>query len=122
MTLDIWIPAILTCFFFGLIIATGIGFSYLWLIWLGRQASKCPECGRSGAGERTTAEILEQHTYTEREGGIWNTREWRSQNRRPVQIIETTYEDHYTCRHCGHKWVKVATEKTRSDDPPAAEG
>jgi DNA-directed RNA polymerase subunit RPC12/RpoP len=27
-----------------------------------------------------------------------------------VRVTDTTYEDHYRCRRCGHRWLKTGQE------------
>ena len=62
---DIVYPTLLVCGFFGIILLVGIGFTYLWLLWLNAAALKCPECGRRGAGELEESEVITRRSYTE---------------------------------------------------------
>ncbi len=51
-------PILSICGLFGIILALGIGFAYLWLLYLGKKASKCPECERKGAGKLLESEVI----------------------------------------------------------------
>jgi len=106
-------PVLLLCGLFGIIILVGIGFSYLWLVWLGKEATKCPKCGERGAGELVESKVIHSRVYTE-----WKdtprvfSRDPR--RRRPIQVTEKTYEDHFKCKYCGHQWTTTARGKERS--------
>ena len=41
-----FLPLLLVCGLFALILAVGIGCSYVWLVWLGKEATRCPKCGK----------------------------------------------------------------------------
>ncbi len=105
-------PVLSICGLFGVILALGIGFFYLWLLYLGKKASKCPECDRKGAGELLESEVIHSKVYTE----------WRdasgfrkgSGERQQIQVTEKMYEDHFKCEHCGHEWTTTAQEIERA--------
>jgi len=110
---DALFPSSVVCGLLGIILLVGIGFSYLWLVWLGKEATKCPECGRRGAGELVKSEVIHSRVYTE-----WkDTRSIfarDSSRRQLIQVTEKTYEDHFECQSCGHQWTKTAQEKKRT--------
>jgi ribosomal protein L37AE/L43A len=101
---DILVPSSVICGLFGVMLVVGIGFSYLWLVRLNKEATKCPECGKRGAGELVESKVIDSKAH-------W---EWRRhisifrQDVRRVQVTEETYEDHYECQYCGHQWTKTA--------------
>ena len=105
-------PVLLICGLFGIIFLVGIGFSYLWLVWLGKEATRCPECGRRGAGELVESQVINSKVHTE-----WrNTRSIFRRNstgRELIRMTESTYEDHFECQYCGHQWTKTAQERKR---------
>lgn len=107
---DILFPTLLVCGFFGIIILVGIGFTYLWLLWLNAEATKCPECSRRGAGELVESQVLNSRSYTEW-GDPRNLLSRTVSRRQQVRVTEKTIEDHFECKHCGHQWTKVAQEK-----------
>jgi hypothetical protein len=94
----IFYPTFLVCFLFGIILATGIGFSYLWLVMFDKQARKCPDCHKLGGGDITASELIASKQYMD------------FKRQPPVQVTEKTYEDHYQCQHCGHTWTKIGQE------------
>ncbi len=116
---DVFFPLMLVCGFFGIIILVGIVFSYLWLRWLNAQMTKCPECGRKGAGELVNTDVINAKSYT-----VWkdarNVLGWDASRRRRVRVTENTYEDSFRCQFCGHQWVMTAQEKKES--PVGASG
>ena len=105
-------PVLLLCGLFGVIILVGIGFSYLWLVWLGKEATKCPECDERGAGELVESKVIHSRVYTEWKDTSMFSRDPR--RRQPIQVTEKTYEDHFKCKYCGHKWTTTAQERKRS--------
>ncbi len=95
-------PSAIICLLFSVIILVGIGFSYLWLKILDKQARKCPNCQRKGAGNVTESEVIASNHYMD-------------YKRQPARrVAEKTYQDHYECEYCGHTWTKTATETTRT--------
>ena len=58
-------PVLLACGLFSIILVVGIGFSYLWLVWVGKEATKCPDCGERGAGELVESEMIYLKVHTE---------------------------------------------------------
>ena len=101
---DVLCPSLMICGLFGVILLVGIGSSYLWLVWSGKEATKCPECGKRGAGELVESKVIHSKAHTE-----WKTRSSLfRQDVRPVRVIEETHEDHYECQYCGHRWTKTA--------------
>jgi transcription elongation factor Elf1 len=106
-------PVLLLCGFFGIILLVGIGSTYLWLVWLDKEATKCPKCGKKGAGELVETKVLQSRVYTE-----WKdtprifSRDPR--RRQPIQVTEKTYEDHFKCKYCGHQWTTTSQERKRS--------
>lgn len=106
-------PVLLLCGLFGIILLVGIGFSYLWLVWLDKEATKCPKCGERGGGELVESEVIHSRVYTEwRDTPRMFSRDPR--RRQPIQVTEKTYEDHFKCKYCGHQWTKTAQERKRS--------
>jgi transcription elongation factor Elf1 len=108
--LDVLYPFLMMCGFSGLMLLVGIGSSYLWLVWWGKEATKCPECGKRGAGELVESKVTRSRVYTE-----WRDR-WGifgrdASKRQLIQVTEKTYEDHFKCEHCGYRWTKTAHEK-----------
>lgn len=101
---DIVFPSAIVCGLFGIILAVGVGFSYLWLVWLNKQATKCPECGKPGAGELVEGKLIDSRSHWERktQGNIFHRDE------SPVQVTKETYEDHFECQYCGHQWTRTA--------------
>jgi hypothetical protein len=100
--LAILYPSLLVCAFFGLILLVGIGFSYLWLRMLDRRMRKCPRCQKVGAGAVTESTVIASKNYMD------------FQRQPPARVAVKTYEDHYECQYCGHKWTKTAEETTRT--------
>ena len=103
---DILVPSLLVCGSLGIILLVGIGFSYLWLVWLGKETTKCPECGKRGAGELVESKVIDSKVHVE-----WQTPgtlDRDSGQRQPIQVTEETYEDHFECQYCGHRWTKTA--------------
>ena len=101
---DVLFPTLIVCGLFGLILLVGIGFSYLWLVWLNKQTAKCPECGKTRAGELIESKVISSRTHTEQKTvqGIFR------QKVSLVQVTEETYEDHFECQYCGHRWTRTA--------------
>ena len=101
---DILVPSLMICGLLGVMLVVGIGFSYLWLVWWNKQATKCPQCGKREAGEPGESKVIHSKAHVE-----WKTSSGLfRQDVRPVRVIEETYEDHYECRYCGHRWTKTA--------------
>ncbi|MGD1994972.1 MAG: hypothetical protein PVI59_17395 [Anaerolineae bacterium] len=110
--LDVLFPSLLICGLFGVILLVGIGFSYLGLVWLHKEMTKCPECSRRGAGELVEREVVASEVNTE-----WKDRRGifgRDRDRRQlVQVTEETYEEHFECQYCGHCWTRTTQETQR---------
>ncbi len=107
---DILFPSLIVCGLFGVILVVGIGCSYLGLVWLNRRATKCPECGRVGAGELVESQVVDTKVYTDWKGagGIFARGSgWR----KPARVVERTYEDRLECKYCGHQWVVTAQQR-----------
>lgn len=110
---DVLFPALVVCGSFGIIFLVGIVFSYLWLVWLDKEATKCPECGKRGAGELVESEMIHSRVSTEWRDthGIFG----RGASRRQlIQVTEETYEDHFECKYCGHQWTKTTQGRKRN--------
>ena len=101
---DILVPSLMICGLFGVMLVVGIGFSYLWLVRLNKEATKCPECGKRGAGELVESKVIDSKAHTERRTHSSIFR----QDARPVRVTEETCEDHYECQYCGRRWTKTA--------------
>jgi predicted RNA-binding Zn-ribbon protein involved in translation (DUF1610 family) len=101
---DILYPLVLTGGICGIVLLVSIGFAYLGLVWMNRRATKCPECGKVGAGELVESELINSMVRTEMRTHLGLFRRETS----PVQVTEETYEDHFECQHCGHRWTKIA--------------
>ncbi len=105
---EVLYPSLLICVSFGALLLVAVGSSYVWLVWLGKRATKCPECGKSGAGELVESTVTDLRARTE-----WRTRIGLfRQDVSPTQVLEETCEDHFKCCHCGHEWTKT-TQWTR---------
>jgi hypothetical protein len=120
---DVFFPSLIVCGISGLMLAVAIGCSYLWLVWLNKRETKCPECGRAGAGELVESKVIDSRSHLD-----WKKRSGPFQDTGPVRVTEETYEDHFECQYCGYRWTKT-TQWTRttperrgrsSDKNPAA--
>lgn len=101
-------PVLLMCGLLIVILLVGIGFSYLWLVWLGKQATKCPKCNKKGAGELVKSEVIHSNVRTEwKDMGLFRR---GSSQRQRIQVTEKTYEDHFKCEYCGYQWTTTAQE------------
>ena len=101
---DVVFPSLIMCGLFAIILVVGIGSSYFWLTWLNKRATKCPECGKTGAGELVESKLIESTSRLERK-----TRSGAFlQNAKSVRVTEETCEDHFECRYCGHRWIRTA--------------
>jgi hypothetical protein len=101
---DIFYPSLLICAPLLAVFLATVGVSYLWLRWVSNQATKCPECGKQGAGELIESKLLSSTTRTERRTRYGLFR----QEERPTQVKDETYEDHFRCQSCKHEWIKTA--------------
>lgn len=108
-------PLLLVCGAFAVMILVAIISTYFLLLWYNAQATKCPECGRKGGGEVVDSNVIDSKTYTQWKDARTMFR--RDPARRPVRVTEKTYEDHFVCKHCGHKWIKAAREETHGPRP-----
>lgn len=95
-------PALLICAFFGVIILVGVGFSYWGLIIFDKQMRRCPDCGKRGGGDVVASEVIASRNYMD------------FKRQTPVRVTVKTYEEHYECQHCGHKWTRTAQETVRN--------
>ena len=111
---DVMYPSLVICGLFGLIFLVGIGFSYLWLVWVGKEATKCPECGKRGAGELVESKEIRSRVYTEWKDTPQSIFRRDPNRRQLIQVTEKTYEDHFECEHCGCRWTKTAQERKRT--------
>jgi DNA-directed RNA polymerase subunit RPC12/RpoP len=100
---DVFFPSLIVCGIFGIMLAVAIGCSYLWLMWLNKRATKCPECGKTEAGELVEDKLIESKSHLE-----WKTHGSASRDPSPLRVTEETYEEHFECRYCGHRWVQTA--------------
>lgn len=116
---EVLFPSLVVCGFLGTILVVGIGASYLWLVWLNKQTTTCPKCGKKGAGRLVESKVIDAKTHLEGAAGLPSDEEWRThtsglhQDAKAVRIIEETYEDHFECQHCGYRWTREA-QWTRS--------
>ena len=101
---------------FGIMILVGIVSSYLFLVWLGKEMTKCPECGKRGAGELVESKVINSRVYTEWKQARSLFNRGPSQ-RQPIQMTKETYEDHFKCEYCGHQWTKTGQERKRTQRP-----
>ena len=115
---EVLYPSFLVCGMFGVILLVGIGFSYLWLVWLNKQATKCPECAKKGAGELVESNVIDSRIRTERRTRIGLFRQDESM----VQVKEEMYEDQFECQYCGHRWTRTGrwTQTTLEKKRPSA--
>lgn len=106
-------PLLLLCALVGVMLLVGIGFSYFWLVAMDAQGRTCPNCHKRGAGNLIASDTLDSTSHT-----TWSkTRGYgRASTGKPrlLEVTEENYEDHYECRHCGHKWTKTGKETTRT--------
>ena len=58
-------PVLMMCGLLIIIILVGVGFSYLFLVWWGKELTKCPKCGKRGAGELVESELIDSRVRTE---------------------------------------------------------
>lgn len=101
---DVFYPSLLICAPLIVIFLVTVGVCYLWLTWWSKRATRCPECGKKGAGELTESQLINSTVRTEQRTHYGLFR----QEQRPTQVKEETYEDHFRCQYCGHQWVKTA--------------
>ncbi len=106
-------PVLLLCGFFGIILLVGIGSTYLWLVWLDKEATKCPKCGKKGAGELVETKVLQSRVYTEWKDA-WGILGRDPSRRQLMQVTEKTCEYRFECEYCGHQWTTTAQERKRS--------
>ena len=99
-------PSLLVCGLFGLMMAVGLGFSYLWLVMIHKQLSRCPECQRRGGGEIVETKVL----------AVQNHMDFKRYP--PARVTVKTLEDHYKCQYCGHVWTQTGQETTRTRVKP----
>jgi ribosomal protein L37AE/L43A len=102
-------PLAILCGLIGILVLVGIFISYLSLRWFYSEISKCPECGRRGAGEFLGSEVVESTSSMEHRNTLSLFGGNPSQR---VRISETTHEERYRCEYCGHEWTKTARQKT----------
>jgi hypothetical protein len=100
---EVLYPSLLICGVFGLFFLLAVVSSYLALTWFNKRATQCPACDRKGAGEVVESRVLNSVTHTEQRTrwGLFR------QDRYMVQVTDETYEDHFECQHCGHRWIKT---------------
>jgi hypothetical protein len=111
--LDILIPPLIVILFFGLVFAIGIGITYLMLLVYDGEIRKCPECGRRRAARLTETDTLNERSYIDQSmmaRMAMSNKSWV----KPHRITETTYEDHFVCKFCGHAWSKTVLERKRN--------
>ncbi len=100
---DILFPSLIVCGIFAIMLAVAIGCSYLWLLQLNKRATKCPKCGKPGAGELLDSEVIDSKSHMD-----WKTRSGTFRESNPIRVTEEIYKDHFECRYCGHRWMKTA--------------
>jgi transcription elongation factor Elf1 len=113
MLIDIVLPVLLLCGFFGLILLMGIVGAYIWLRWIHAQMTKCPACGRKDAGELVDSVTVDSKTSIE-----W-TKERKGFGQilghpQRIRVVEKTIEDRFTCQFCGNEWTVTSHEKTHT--------
>lgn len=101
-------PLFVVCGLFGVLILGAIVISYLSLRWFYSEVTKCPECGRRGAGEYLDSEVISSSSTIEQKNTL--TLFGGNPGQR-VRITEKKHEEHYRCERCGHEWTKIAREK-----------
>ena len=103
-------PLGVICGLFGIFILAQVVITYAWLRWLNAKATRCPECGRKGAGELLDSDVIDSKEYVQ-----WrNARSffgWGAGKRQRIQVSDRTYEDRFECQYCGHQWTITAQEK-----------
>jgi DNA-directed RNA polymerase subunit RPC12/RpoP len=101
---DILIPIGLLCVFVALFVGVTIGFTYLWLLWYNASMTRCPECGKRGAGELVNSRVLSSKSYLDQN---------EMKKGKVVRITEKTHEDEFECQYCGHRWTSMAEHTQR---------
>ena len=110
---DLIYPIGMICGMFGIFILAQIVITYIWLRWLSAKATRCPECGRKGAGELVDSNEIDSKAYIQWKD-VRNIFGRDSGKRQRIRVSEKTYEDHFECRYCGHQWMTTAQEKKKS--------
>jgi len=113
MFVDVILPVLLVCGFFGLILLMGVVASYFWLRWIHAQMTTCPACGRKDAGEFVESTTLETKASVEWSNDRKRFGQIFGQAQR-IRVVEKTIEDRFKCEFCGHEWTTTAREKTRT--------
>jgi hypothetical protein len=116
--LDVLFPSLMVCGLFGVVFLVAIGFSYLGLVLLHKEMTKCPQCGRRGAGDLVEREEVASEVRTEWKDPRGRFGRDRGQ-RQLVQVTQKTYEEHFECQHCEHRWTRTTQETQR--DPRSEE-
>jgi len=110
---DFVYPLGVICGLFGVFILAQIVIAYIWLRWLNAKATTCPECGHKGAGELLDSDVIDSTEYVQwRDVRSFFGR--RAGKRRRVEVSDKTYEDHFECRYCGHRWTSTTQERKES--------
>jgi hypothetical protein len=94
---------------FAVVLVIGTVFAYFFLVWWSKELTKCPECGKRGAGALVESTEIGSRVYTE-----WrNERDWTSfkpTRRQLYQVTEETRRDRLKCESCGHQWTRTAKQ------------
>ena len=110
---DFVYPLGVICGLFGIFVLAQVVITYIWLRWFSAKATRCPECGRKGAGALLHSEVVDSKEYVQ-----WkNARSFfglGTGKRQRVEISNKTYEDHFECQYCGHQWTRTAQERKES--------
>jgi hypothetical protein len=98
----IFYPSLIICGFFTLILVVGIVFSYIWLNVVHKRLTSCPQCQKQGGGELVETQVVSSQAHM------------NYQRTPPERITETTHEDRYKCRFCGHEWHHTFKQTERA--------
>lgn len=97
----IFFPSAIILTLVGIIVLMGLGFSYVWLRIIQKQFNKCPSCGRTGAAELISTEVISSKNQMDYKGRL------------PARVTIKTIEDQLECRFCKHQWIDSFEETKR---------
>ena len=105
-------------FFIENIVFFVIGAVVLIVVWVSLLITRCPKCqkwfAKKNEGRKQIGESREGYTYVTRidthkdkNGNVTGSTSRQEQ----VRYVETTYENFYHCKFCGHKWSLITTSR-----------
>ena len=110
---SIFIPSLIILILFGLVFVVGVGCIYLMLRYYEAEINKCPRCHKRRAATLVQTEVLNTRTYID-SSAVARMARGTGKWVKPDRILETTAEDHFTCRFCEHSWSQVIQERKRN--------